>query len=156
MKKQLFPALFGSCILLSAATVQAADSVVADCSAGDTNAVISMAATGAGTLQGNSGEDSFSCDLKLAVLEGPPFSESMTGMLILTFDREQCQPRAVNRKLMSDISLHIEEPMGTPVSGMTMINRRPVLFECRIVGFDLAAVRKLTEQQSGIRIHSEQ
>lgn len=150
-----FPVLLGACALLSAAAVQAADVVDANCSAGDTTAVIRMDETGAGRLETRSGEQAFSCQLKLEVLEGPPFGESMTGMLVMTFDREDCQPGSVSRRVMPEIALHVADPLGTPTTGMTMIHRRPTLFDCEIAGFDLSAIRKLAEGDAAIQVKTD-
>jgi hypothetical protein len=152
MNPRRLPVVLGTCVLLSVTAVQAADVVDAACSAGDTTAVIRMDESGAGHLEARAADQGFSCELKLELLEGPPFSESMTGMLVLSFDREACQPAAAGRRVMPEIALHVSDPLGSPATGMTMIHRRPTIFDCAVAGFDLAAIRRLAAGNGGVRI----
>lgn len=143
MNKPFSPVLVGTTLLLSVATGQAADSVQASCHAGDNTVSLRMDAQGVGSVQAGKGADAFSCALKLETVEGPPFGQSMTGMLVLTFDREDCEPKASSRKLLPEIALHVADPQGAHDSGMTIIHRRPMVFDCQVGGFDLEAVSKL-------------
>lgn len=155
MKKSLYAALLGGTALLSGAQAQAADTVAVDCQADNAAAAIRMDAAGAASLAASIGEQTFNCAMKLEVLEGPPFSDNMTGMLVLTFDRGSCEPKAMTRKVMPEVSLHIEQPLAEPVSGMTMVQRRPVLYQCSVQAFDLDAIMKLATGNGDIRIKTE-
>lgn len=155
MKKSIVPAMLGMSVLAASTSPLAAEAINVSCSAAGSKAVFRMDEQGKGSLEAEVGGDKYACDLQLERLEGPPFSQGMTDMLALTFDREACQSALAKRRLMKEISVHIADPLGAHGTGMAVIERRPVLLDCKVTGFDLEAVRKLAAPNGPVSITAQ-
>jgi hypothetical protein len=154
MKSSFVPAVLGMITLVASSSLMAADALTVACSAAGSKAAFRMDAEGRGSLEAESAGNAYVCDLQLKVLEGPPFSQGMTDMLVLTFERQACKSALARRRLMKEFSLHITDPQGLNQTGMTVIERRPVLLDCKVAVFDLEAVRQLAAPNGPVTISS--
>jgi hypothetical protein len=129
-----------------AGVANAADVVQANCAVDSKQASLLLDANGTGSVEVVSGGTRYNCTLQLASIEGPPFTETAAGMLVLEFDEAVCTPAAAKRQLQRDVFLHIADPLLPTREGMAVIERRSGVFQCGIQQLDMVSLTKLYEQ----------
>jgi hypothetical protein len=135
-------------LMLAAGTALAADNAVvqAECEAAGKKASILMDHAGSALVQVGEGDGAYRCQMGLDNVEGPPFSDNATGMLVLELARHDCTPASAKRKVQRDVFLHISDPKLASREGMVVVERRVALLQCRIPKLDLAMLAKLRTQ----------
>lgn len=141
------PGLSLTLALALAGAAHAEDAVVqAQCVAGQKQADLHLDKIGKGHVEVRVDNDSYSCELALASVEGPPFSDNATGMLVVEFDDAACTPKAAQHKLQLDVFLHISDPLKPTREGMAVIERRVGVFQCQIRQLDMPGLTQLRTQ----------
>lgn len=117
----------------------------AACQVDGKQASIQLAADGTANLTVTHGDAGYDCGLRLAGVEGPPFTDNATGMLLLEMSRGSCEPAAMKRKVQRTVDLHITDHTQASNEAMAVIERRTGVFKCAIRALDMPALRKLAE-----------
>lgn len=140
--------LFTLAATLGLSVAQAADKTLlqASCSLGEKQAELVVSPAGDAHLTMRQGDASFGCSLRLTALEGPPFSDNATGMLVLELERTSCDSKAQERKLQRDVFLHIEDPGQPAGEGMAIIERRAGVFQCKLGPVDMQGLTTLHDK----------
>lgn len=113
------------------------------CKVGSSVAILSLDAKGAGALAMTHEDASYSCHLRLADVQGPPFSENATRMLTVELSRAGCDTPSVKRRVQRTIDLHIAVPKAGATDSMALIERRGGVYQCVIDVLDLDALGEL-------------
>lgn len=144
MRHQLPQSLLVMAATLCLAGVVSAQSLLqADCTSDDKQAVLQLANNGKGSLAVVKGDSNYSCDLSLTAIEGPPFTDNATGMLVLDLSREVCAPAAAKRQVQRTVAIHIADPKLTSREATAVIERRASVFQCQVKQLDKAGLAKL-------------
>jgi len=135
-------------VLLTSMAAHAADDPVvrAECHSGDRQAVVSLAASGEGVVEGGQGAAAYRCQLELEAVEGPPFGENASGMLILETSKQGCEPAAAKDIVQLEVFVHIADPELPSREALAVIERRVAMFECQVPVLDLDALGVLHDR----------
>jgi len=137
---------------LGVAGSAAADAMLqAGCAVDSKQAELLLDATGKGNVEVVNGGTRYSCALQLSGIEGPPFSDNATGMLVLDLAKTDCAPAGAGRKVQRTVALHITDPKLVSREAMAVIERRSGVFQCQVGQLDIDALAKLQQQLAAAR-----
>lgn len=130
--------------LLAIMPARAADALLqANCTVDGKQAGVQLDKAGEATMTMKVGNESYGCNLKFAAVEGPPFSENATGMLVLDLATDSCEPSANKRRVHRNVSLHLTDPATPGAEAMAVIERRTGVFQCKVGPVDMEALKAL-------------
>lgn len=138
------PSVLVATALFAAAPLSAAEGLLqAACNSGGKQAEIHMDAAGQGRLTMQAGEQGYSCELALHSVEGPPFGDNATGMLVIGLAKGGCEPAAAKRQVQRHVFVHLTAPETAGAEAMAVIERRAGVFQCQVAPLDLGRLKPL-------------